>query len=207
MGAWRDAFWRTLLSDPLWISHDRDAGSMIERSKYRRGIPAARANLATARLSLERYSTSISQSRTNPYELLLYYGSFFVFLRSAIASLKESADGQSPTLSTVQSTFFRAEIQKHPIYETILIERDRVAHGNDALGAYPFKSEAMVERFIVAGLDLHDAVFDNVWPDGHFKGRPPAEVFTECYKQVSQWIDEIDCLDEAEWTRQHTDNA
>ena len=52
-----------------------------------------------------------------------------------------------------------------------------------------------IDRFQNAGYDWAAAVFDDIWPDGAFKGRLVEKVFDIVWRQVSNWLDEIDARD------------
>ena len=137
-----------------------------------------------------------AQDEPDQYEMMLYYGSFFIFTKSAVEALRASDGAQSPNLKNVQDKYFQNNIAKSPIFELLKLERDRIGHGDDAWACHPFKSESMLNRFINAGHDWSDAVFDEFWPEAPLKGEPIETVMNKVWRQVSNWLDAIDMIDQ-----------
>ena len=165
--------------------------------RYRRGIPAARANLWVARIAAGRYVEVKVQDQPNQYDLMLYYGAFFIFTRSALEALRSSDAKHSEGLSELQAEYFRDNIRGSAVFNVLCDERHRIGHGDDAWAQHPMKSLGMVNRFIAAGHDWSEAVFsDDCWPEEPFKGQTIEVVMDKIWRSVSSWLDAIDALDE-----------
>jgi len=162
----------------------------------RRGIPTARTSLWVARCAAEKYLTVASTAQPNKHEMMLYYGAFFLFARSALYALEASDGRASSALNTVQAEYFVTNIKGHPVFELLHDERCRIGHGDDSWALHPFIPMSTVERFLDAGHDLNTAIFAKVWPDGPFKGMPIEKVLDEVWRQVSNWLDAIDAEDD-----------
>lgn len=169
---------------------------MNEETKHRRGIPAARANLWVARMAAARYLKARDEDPSDPYEMMLYYGSFFMFARSSLDALRSSDARDNNGLNDLQEKYFLEHISGDPVFDLLKSERDRIGHGDDAWACHPLKSMGMLNRFIDAGHDWSDAVFDEFWPDEPFKGRSIETVMNDIWRKVSDWLDAIDALDE-----------
>jgi hypothetical protein len=162
----------------------------------RRGIPAARTNLWVARIAAEKYLAEKSVEKPDPYRLMLYYGAFFLFVRSALEALKKSDGKLSPSLSAIQEEYFAKNIKGDGIFRLLMEERNKVGHGDDAWAAHPFKPLSMLIRFEAAGHDWSDGVFADIWPEEPFKGQSIEDVLNQVWRRVSNWLDAIDALDQ-----------
>lgn len=163
---------------------------------HRRGIPAARSNLDVARLAASKYLTEAAGHAPDKHNLMLYYGAFFFFARSALYALEGSDSRLSPDLKPLQKAYFASTIANDPVFVMLKQERDRIGHGDDSWGRHPMLPLRMIERFISAGHEWDVAVFDNVWPDPPFNGASMEVVMNTVYRTVSKWLDAIDALDQ-----------
>lgn len=162
----------------------------------RRGIPAARSNLQVARRAAEKYLVEREKGEPNKHDLMLYYGSFFFFARSALSALGGSDGVQSPELNVIQNAYFRSDIKGHPVFDLLTDERNRIGHGDDSWAFHPMMPLGMLDRFVEAGVGWSAAVFDEVWPDGAYRGETIDAVMNKVWRQVSNWLDEIDERDD-----------
>lgn len=159
------------------------------------GIPAARAHLMVARIAAGKYLSAKERNPTDRYDLMLYYGAFFLFARSALYAVENSDGRENPKLNDLQRQYFKASIKQHPVFFLLKNERDRISHGDDSWANHPFRPASMLARFIEAGLDWTDAVFEDFWPEEPFRGKSVEDVMDEIWKTVSDWLDEIDVRD------------
>jgi hypothetical protein len=120
----------------------------------RRGIPAARSNLWVARLAAEKYLAETNAPEPNKYDMMLYYGAFFLFARSALYALAASDGKASSPLNGVQADYFATNIKNHPVFKLLGEERCRIGHGDDSWAAHPLVPMSAVERFFDAGHDV-----------------------------------------------------
>lgn len=164
--------------------------------RKRRGIPAARSHLWVARRAAEKYLTEREKDQPNKHDLMLYYGSFFFFARSALYALGGSDGVESPELNNIQNTYFKTDIAGDPVFDLLTDERNRIGHGDDSWAFHPMMPLGMLDRFMTAGHDWSAAVFDEVWPDGVFRGETIDMVINKVWRQVSNWLDEIDRRDD-----------
>lgn len=167
-----------------------------DESEHRRGIPSARSNLWVARRAIEKYLAEAAKDVPDKYNLMLYYGSFFFFARSALYALEGSDGKLSPDLKPIQKPYFTANIGSDPIFVMLKGERDRIGHGDDSWGLHPMMPLGMIDRFIDAGHDWDVAVFDEIWPDEPFRGETIDLVMNKVWRAVSNWLDAIDALDQ-----------
>ena len=169
-------------------------------SKYRRGITSARTHLQVTSLALQRYANAQEKEL---YAKMLYYGAFFVFVRSALQALEKSDAKHDELLMEIQKRIFVEKIKPSEIYKSLIGERHLVGHGEDSWAANPFMPLSMIDRFLAAGSDW-DAAFDDVWPDDPFKGQPILDVLNTIWRQVSNWLDEVDSEHEKAWARRQS---
>ncbi len=169
-------------------------------SEHRRGTPSARTHLQVASLALQRYANAQEREL---YDKMLYYGAFFVFVRSALQALEKSDAKHDELLMGIQKRIFEKKIEPSEIYKTLIDERHVVAHGDDSWAANPFVPLSMLDRFLEAG-SAWDAAFDDVWPDDPFKGQPILDVLNAIRRQVSDWLDEVDSEHEKAWAQRQS---
>lgn len=167
-----------------------------EQNERRRGIPAARTNLWVARRAAEKYLAEAEKEDPEKHSLMLYYGAFFFFARSALYALEGSDGKVSDGLQPIQKAYFKAKISKDPVFQMLKGERDRIGHGDDSWGLHPMMPLGMIDRFITAGHDWVAAVFDEIWPDDPFRGETIDVVMNKVWRAVSNWLDDIDALDQ-----------
>ena len=166
-------------------------------TEYRRGLIASRKNLWIARIAAERFLRCASDDHDG---LLLYGGSFFVFLRSALFALKESDGRDDARLKTISDTYFNTHIKPSDVYKAINAERQGIAHGNDSYALHPFKPQGLLDRADVQyGIAWDEIVFEDTWPFPPLRGQAVSDVINIFWRQVSNWLDEIDILDEQDW--------
>ena len=82
------------------------------------------------------------------------------------------------------------------VFEVLRDERNLIGHGEDLWAFHPMKPMGVIDRFLNAGYDWSAAVFDQIWPDGPFRGQSIEQVMETVWRTVSNWLDEIDRLDE-----------
>lgn len=167
-----------------------------EGNEHRRGIPAARSNLWVARIAADRYLGEKAEDDPNRHYLMLYYGAFFLFARSALYALGSSDGKLSPELNRTQNEYFQNHILNDPIFKMLTVERNRIGHGDDSWGLHPMMTLGMIDRFVEAGHDWSVAIFDDVWPDEPFRGENIGVVMNRVWSCVSNWLDRIDAADQ-----------
>ena len=170
-----------------------------EEPQYRRGLIASRKNLWIARLAAQRFLACDEKDHDSQ---MLYGGAFFTFLRSALYALKYS-DGQHDTiLRDLSDSFFQQKIKSSDVYKTIEAERNGIAHGNDSYAIHPSKPLGLLDRaYAEFQIEWDEIVFEEAWPFPPFKGQPISEVMNTCWRQVSNWLDEIDVAHETAWAQ------
>lgn len=123
-----------------------------------------------------------------------------MFLRSAIYALKFSDGRDDPLLREIAAAYFQDTIKVSDVFKTIEDERNNLAHGNDSYAIHPSKPLGLLERADKDyGIDWADVVFEETWPFPPFKGQPISVVINACWRQVSDWLDEVDIRHERAW--------
>lgn len=178
-----------------------------EEYEHRRGIPAARSNLWVARTAAAKYLREKAEDDPNPHDLMLYYGAFFLFARSALYALESSDEKLSPELNRTQKEYFQNHIANDPIFKMLKGERDRIGHGDDSWGLHPMMTLGMIDRFVEAGHNWSLVLFDEIWPDEPFSGEKIDVVMNKVWRSVSNWLDGIDAADQLSHESKRRDDA
>ncbi len=145
---------------------------------------------------MAKYLSEKAKDDPDPYNLMLYYGAFFLFARSALSSLGKSDGKLSPELNRTQKEYFQHNIENDPIFKMLKGERNRIGHGDDSWGQHPMKTLGMIDRLVEAGHNWSLVTSGEIWPDEPFSGEKIDAVMNKVWRSVSNWLDDIDAADQ-----------